>query len=118
MVLVEHQAVEARLFGIDLFIDIAVIEPGAHDWVIHAVADAQIKALCPHQTCLVVLPGLLGKVPDEHHCPPSCDNSVQGACQDLSDQSKEIRSRLAPGAVPCSRRGHRPPGMALDAQHD
>ena len=64
VVLVKHQGVEAHLFGIDLFVQVAVVETGTHRRVVVLVADAEVGGLGTHQAGVVVLPGLLGKVAD------------------------------------------------------
>src|SRR5262245_9076 len=97
MVLINHHAIEATSYDIDLFINIAVVEPRPHVRVIHPVADAQIQALRPHHACLVVLPWLLGKVSNEHDCPPFCADHRPRACEEVSDQPEELLSRLRLG---------------------
>ena len=50
MVLVERQAVEAHFLGVNLFIQVPVVELSAHGGVIEGVADAQVGTLGSHQS--------------------------------------------------------------------
>ena len=67
VVLVEHHGVEAHLLGIDLFVQVAVVELGADFGPVVGVGDAQVGALGAHQAGVFILPGLLGKMANQHN---------------------------------------------------
>ena len=71
VVLVEHEAVEAHLLGVELFVEIPVVERRADLGVVHLVADAEVGGLGSHEAGLVVLPGLLGEVSYKHDVSPA-----------------------------------------------
>ena len=69
MVFVEHQAVEAHFFGIDLLIEIAVVQLCSQFWVINIVADGQVHdglAGGTEVARLRILVWPFGKVPNKH----------------------------------------------------
>ena len=67
--LVQHQAVEAHLLGVDLLVEIAVVELGADPRVVAAIAQVEVLDVATggaEVTGIGVLIGPLGEVPDEH----------------------------------------------------
>jgi hypothetical protein len=65
VVLVEHQAVEARL-GVHLLVQVAIIEFSPDRRVVQPVTNIQGGVARPHEVRLLVLPGLLCEVSDKH----------------------------------------------------
>ena len=72
VMLIEHEAVEAHLLGVELLVKVPVVELSADLWIVQLVADAQVGGLRTHEAGVVVLPGLLCEVTDEHGFPPAC----------------------------------------------
>ena len=73
VVLVEHEAVEAHLLGVDFFVQVAVVEVGAELSVVDFVADAQVHdglAGGAEVAGLGVLVGPFGEVSDKHFRSP------------------------------------------------
>ncbi len=68
VVLVDHQPVETHLLGVDLFVEIAVVQVGGVLGVVLGVADL-VDAGAPFVGPVVYLPGLFGEVADEHVLP-------------------------------------------------
>ena len=71
VMLIQHQPVEAHLLGVQLLIQVAVVQSRADLGIIHLVADAQISRLGAHQPRLVILPRLLGEMAYKHNAPPA-----------------------------------------------
>ena len=96
MVLVEHHGVEAHLLGVDLLVEVAVVELGADVGPVVAVGDAQVGALGAHQAGVFILPGLLGKMANQHN---GC--SLAGAQYGRVNNCRSLAGGGGGGKVEC-----------------
>ena len=87
--LVEHQHVEAHLLGVDLLVEIAVVQIGPEHRVVAAVAHHEIRHVDPALHQVRILIGPLGEVADLHACAPLCS----ATCASTSSASRSGSSR-------------------------
>ena len=80
VVLVEHQAVESHLLGVDFLVQVAVVEFGPDSWVVCAVAQIEVLDVASGRSEVAgvwILIGPLGEVADEHSAPPRPSDHAQ-----------------------------------------
>ena len=76
VVLVEHHGVEAHFLGVNFLIEVAVVELGADLGTVVAIGNTQVNALGAHEPGTFILPGLFGKMANQHNAASPCDASV------------------------------------------